>query len=308
MGDDAKWVRPAFLSLAALFGLIVMVWGLITGAMGGFHIYEPRYGRAASDQGDVASAFRSVYSPLLELGVSQGTAPPGSEDALRRAAADAEEQALVRAKDQAYNDAVKGAIAFVAGGFVLMVASSGAKRVAARASRPASIAESGSPVPAASAARPAPVPPASAPQARTRVSAPPPAGRAVGVPPRPAAASSTSPVGSLQEAPESVKTRPAVRKAPAPVPVAPRPPVPRRAPKPEESAPAETGESTGAPKAASDDVAPARPIAPPPPASAPAVQPPAVAARPLAPPAFRPAQPPPPPATEPAPESEGSTE
>lgn len=305
MGDDAKWVRPAFLSLAALFGLIVMVWGLITGAMGGFHIYEPKYGRAASDQGDVASAFRSVYSPLLELGVSQGTAPPGSEDALRRAAADAEEQALVRAKDQAYNEAVKGAMAFVIGGFVLMVASSGAKRVAARASWPASVAESGAPVPAASAARPAPVPPASAPQARTRVSGPPPAGRPVGVPPRPAAASSTSPVGSLQEAPESVKTRPVVRKAPAPVPVAPKPPVPRRATKPDEPAPATPGDSAGEPN---DDIAPARPIAPPPPGSVPAVQPPAVAARPLAPPAFRPAQPPPPPATEPAPESEGSTE
>ncbi|MGH2829838.1 MAG: hypothetical protein ACRDJM_05090, partial [Actinomycetota bacterium] len=118
MNDEARWVRPAFLSLAALFGLIVMVWGLVNGALGAFHIYEPRYARAEADQGDIANAFRAVYAPLLELGQTQGTAPPGSEDALRRAAAEADRQALARAKDRGYNEAVRGALAFVVGGFV----------------------------------------------------------------------------------------------------------------------------------------------------------------------------------------------
>lgn len=329
MTQESRWVRPTFLSLAALFGLIVMVWGLMVGALGGFHIVEPRYGRAESDQGDIASAFRSVYSPLLELGALQGNVPPGSSDALRRAAAEAEGQALERAKDRGYNDAVKGALGFVVGAFVLMIASSSAKRVALRhgtaiqdgpdqrapvtAGPPGRQQQPSGVVPPAPA-RPAPRPgtapaPASAPRAPQQ-------------PARPAQ-TAASPVGRLQEAPDTGRR---ARKTSSPVPVAPKPaarrpakesPIPVASPPAEASpAPRTVGEApTPAPRTASGAATPSmtpavpsetRPVMPPqrpapPPVFRPAAAPQAVPVTPE-----RPAQPPAQPASPSAPPTDAA--
>lgn len=321
MSDDARWVRPMFLSLAALVGLIVMVWGLVIGAVGAFHIYEPKYGRVEADQGDVADAFRSVYGPLLELGTVQGTTPPGSSDALDRAAEEAERSALDRAKDRGYNRAVTGALAFVLGGFILLVGSSGAKRSADRVARSVPPADRAGPAPIPAAPVPRQTPPQQPPPRQQmpaqRQAPPPPPGRAVPVPPRPAGGTA-SPVGRLQESPPS---------APAPKRSTRKASAPKRSAKPKPAPGAATPPAPSQPAPPPPQAAPARPVAPPPaappasprPMPVPPPQPPPPQAQP-SPPPFRPPvapipapqtpppRPPPPPVAQSSPEPETNQE
>lgn len=302
MNQDARWVRPAFLSLAALFGLVVMVGGLIVGATGGFHVYEPKYRVASEQASELSEAFSSFLNPLLQLGASEGGLPPGFEAAIEEQERQNRAQALARAKDQGYNDIARGGLAFVVGGFIFLVGGARAKRAARLASLQAA--------PGAGFAPTAGPPPAGRPVSPSSTAVPvPPAPRpSPGVTPATPKTESwavTSPVGRLQEPPKRAR-KPEVPKPPDPKPAAPRPPEPKPAPKPPEAKPAEPKPEPPRPvpprprprPRAPEPAAPAPPPPPPPPpppAPSPPAPPPPRTPPPTAPPPTRtpPESPPP---------------
>jgi hypothetical protein len=260
--NEAKWVRPAFLSLVGLFGLILMITGLVRGAMAGFHIAEPRYAVADSRVDRVADAIALQSQILVQSVALAGEAPPGFEQVIREEQSAIRRRALSAAKDEAYNDAVSGALQFVLGGFVFLIGAGAAKRAARRAGdRPMAAAPAG----------PSPFAPGTGPGTR---------GPTV---------SSESPVGRLQEAP----SRPAAPPRPDPravSPAAPRTPESKAMPMPPKSPEPRADESKrGARKAAPSKRPAAPPPAPRPAAAPPAPRPAGAAPRPAPTPAPRPA-------------------
>ena len=113
---EPRWVRPAYLHLVCLVGVLAMAIGAVLALLGAVHIVSPDLQR----QGD--PLFRALSSVLdvAEVVASEVTAetdeplPPGVEEALDEARKELDNQA----RDAGSNELITGLIVFVVGGVI----------------------------------------------------------------------------------------------------------------------------------------------------------------------------------------------
>ena len=113
---EPRWVRPAYLYLVCLVGVLAMAIGAVLTLLGAVHIVSPDLQR----QGD--PLFRALSSVLdvAEVVASEATAeteeplPPGVEEALDEARKELDNQA----RDAGSNELITGLIVFVVGGVI----------------------------------------------------------------------------------------------------------------------------------------------------------------------------------------------
>jgi len=113
---EPRWVRPAYLYLVCLVGVLAMAIGAVLTLLGAVHIASPDLQR----QGD--PLFRALSSVLdvAEVVASEATAetdeplPPGVEEALDEARKELDNQA----RDAGSNELITGLIVFVVGGVI----------------------------------------------------------------------------------------------------------------------------------------------------------------------------------------------
>lgn len=112
---EPAWVRPAYLYLLCLVGVVLMAVGAVFALIGGVHLVSPELQR----QGD--PVFRAV-SALLDLAeavageVEAQPVPPGVEGAL----AEARDELDTQARYAGINQLVTGLIIFLVGAVVFV--------------------------------------------------------------------------------------------------------------------------------------------------------------------------------------------
>jgi len=131
---EPRWVRPAYLHLVCLVGVLAMAIGAVLALLGAVHLVSPDLQR----QGD--PLFRALSSVLdvAEVVASEVTAetdeplPPGVEEALNEARKELDNQA----RDAGSNELITGLIVFVVGGVIFRLHWRRAESLGSAAPRP----------------------------------------------------------------------------------------------------------------------------------------------------------------------------
>lgn len=113
-GSDApSWVRPVYLNVASLFGLIAMAFGAVTIAMGLLHVAAPDFKQDSDPIGRIVTGLVNVVEVSVPFEELEGPNGP-----VAGAIGNAKEELRRQARNGAANDLMRGAVILLVGGFI----------------------------------------------------------------------------------------------------------------------------------------------------------------------------------------------
>jgi predicted membrane channel-forming protein YqfA (hemolysin III family) len=111
---EPSWVRPAYLYLLSLVGVVVMAVGAVFVLLGVVHAISPELQRQGDPVFRAASAILDVAEVYVREAGSEETLPPGVDDSLDEARAELDSQA----RHAGVNQLITGLIIFLVGAVV----------------------------------------------------------------------------------------------------------------------------------------------------------------------------------------------
>lgn len=111
--ESPSWVRPVYLNVASLFGLITMAFGAVAIAMGLLHVAAPDFKQDADPINRIITGLVNVVQVSVPFEDIEGEGGP-----IATAIGSAKKELRRQARNSAANDLMRGAVILLVGGFV----------------------------------------------------------------------------------------------------------------------------------------------------------------------------------------------
>ena len=111
---EPRWVRPAYLYVLCLVGVLAMAIGAVLTLLGAVHIVSPDLQRQGDPLFRALSSVLDVGEVVAREATEEEPLPPGVEDALDEARKELDTQA----RDAGINQLITGLIVFAVGGVI----------------------------------------------------------------------------------------------------------------------------------------------------------------------------------------------